>query len=79
MKPPAHVIAGSAGWYVADTDLHGVVTLYGPILCVELAHEVAEECDAAWQRVREHVLADLRAWRSSPTPEYAFVPPGALA
>ncbi len=42
---PARVIAGSAGWYVVDSHLDGGVTLYGPMLSVELAHEVAEECD----------------------------------
>lgn len=56
----ARVIAGSAGWYVWDPspwEVDGSGVLVGPILAIEMAHEVAEEADAAFKR-RLSVVAD---------------------
>jgi hypothetical protein len=45
---PARVIVGSRGWYVVEAlPYDSGVILYGPVLAVEMAHELAEECDVA--------------------------------
>jgi hypothetical protein len=57
----ARVLAGDDGWYVQDPyQYSSYCTYYGPILSIELAHEVAEEVDAVYGHMLHTAMLALR-------------------